>query len=1623
MPRKKYLSVLTVFLILLQYFSPLVGLIPAQATGNSNVCPDVDDGWTEHFGPNGDGEVDYTAPAGYVVDSVCIKGGSEGNSGNGYLEIFTTNDWYEVTYTEKVGEGDEKEDVEFTKDCVGAAGIGSETANAMRGDAPGKVCAGISHASFKLARVQGEELVCTPGVNLLKNPDFETPVVTTAANWDIVPNDTAGLEWKVEWQSTETLFEGQNRPKVANLELHKGVNGWLPQAGAQYAELDADWFGPSNPLNNEPASVKISQEIATIPGYEYKIEYHFSPRPGTSEADNKLVSAWNGVALDTHTGTGAGNTAWTKYTKTAEATSEKAVVSFMDDGTPNSLGTFIDDVRVECVGEVKETVEPLLLTSMCWEGDNLHRFRVRNTNEFGVDYEISRPVQWTDGGTAPTGDSYFTVAGTKGEATTTKIRWQDENDVWKETVKAANNNYCEGYDPSLMKASLHIKKYECSEGSVLNKTSFTTGEIDLNENQIRPDSTGLVNGIAFDQLDDESFAGCVEGEAYMFEVDQHPEDTAGGGSPTGTVVPLDDVITDANGDGVLSDIEYEGRLEVRELKDDPSRILGFACYRNGEGHGDISNYGEYALFNEDREAYCVAFNKPVQRFADVTVCKQDNQQNYLSGWNVQLLGELVDSVEVLPDDLFGGSITPVMSEELAIDDYVLLASGAYDYRGGTNLKSDAGYSERLESDGLTGPYAPWINVFSFDPPYQGSLGITVNGAPTDWGYYSPTHNYAKGYTDFGGKFSFTSLDDNTSDNSGSMTVDIYRGYAGLTGQNGCITFEDVPYGEYTTDEILMKDWENVSGKATQVVVDSETETFTLTNRQVMGTIEGMKYEDADANGRMDDGEEGLEDWQIVIKPETLEPLQELQVPTNNISGVNSSVLTNDRVYLLEASGVWDNANGRDDVDAEYWSRDGWSTIGDFENDPTYDPREIDLVINNQNVNWGAYNAQHLYKTVLTGEGESINFRIYDYNLDESVAWYNDNIGSLTVRIYDVTDYVVVTDDSGKYSKDLMNGEYQVVEINQPGWIQTAPRPSYCHLTVENGSTETCEFGNTRMGSIDGYKLEDTNGDGTLTRQDERLAGWEINLWTGNASEPISKIQTKTTNSDGYYKFDNLLPGIYWLTETQQEGWTQTAGPAKRGPLNIQVGTNLHGNNFGNFQLGRVQGYKWEDLNGNSAMDEDRAALLAGWTITLEDLDADDENKSVAVFSLPHDVTDEKGAYEFDGLMPGRYKVCEQLQEGWMQTYPNYQNISREMDPKCHYIVIDTSGQELVNYNFGNFELGQVSGYKWDDDNGVDLEGNVGMRDNGEPKLPGWTIELHTTEPSDAQDVAPFATTETDSNGNYMFSNLMPDTYYLVEVAKSGQQDWVQTYPTDPTYHTFTIMNSGEVLSDLNFGNNLTADLEVIKTTETTTAVAGSQVTYNITVENVGTEDIGTEGVNVWDDIPDGVVYTSSTPNGTYNGTLRRVSWVIPTLAVDEVWEATVTVTIPVDFNVNVTQITNIAEAMRSCEVQGLFSTTVTPTLVEEIEPVTEYCEIDPTPLNNTDSVNVTIGSVAGVDTKNEETTGSIRGIATSTAGKVLGASNSLSDTGRNMLSAITLGMLLLSGVVFVNFKKTKKQIA
>jgi len=255
--------------------------------------------------------------------------------------------------------------------------------------------------------------------------------------------------------------------------------------------------------------------------------------------------------------------------------------------------------------------------------------------------------------------------------------------------------------------------------------------------------------------------------------------------------------------------------------------------------------------------------------ATVTVCKYDSQEKPLSGWKMVLKGKEVDRVEVYPSNANGstGGTTnlSVESDTLPLGDYVLEANGYYTYRGTSGAEyTDAIYSKRDPNDAVYGgPYIPWVSVMNFYHPHTGWLGVMVNGTdPTNWSdYYNPNHKYALGYLDHSGKFGFTILDNYYGDNSGSIPVDIYEGYAGITGDNGCITFKDVPYGEYTLEEIMKDGWGNVSGLGS-VEVNDATETFTIVNRELLGDLRVCKFEDMYANGY--DNSDSFISWNITL---------------------------------------------------------------------------------------------------------------------------------------------------------------------------------------------------------------------------------------------------------------------------------------------------------------------------------------------------------------------------------------------------------------------------------------------------------------------------------------------------------------------------------------------------------------------------------------------------------------------------------------------------------------------------------------------------------------------------------------------------------------------------------------
>lgn len=200
----------------------------------------------------------------------------------------------------------------------------------------------------------------TANTNLVANGDFETPIVTAGAGWDIFATGTTGLGWTVQWLDASPCPASTPGSTAPQLELHNGVNNWAPAEGDQHAELDTDCDGPTGASGTEYTPVRIYQDLPTCAGGTYEIKYSWSPRPG--HPDNGLTVEWGGETIGTHSGTGGSNTAWTPVTQTKTASGTTTRLEFEETGaTADSLGMFLDAVSVVetlCVITVDIDIKP-----------------------------------------------------------------------------------------------------------------------------------------------------------------------------------------------------------------------------------------------------------------------------------------------------------------------------------------------------------------------------------------------------------------------------------------------------------------------------------------------------------------------------------------------------------------------------------------------------------------------------------------------------------------------------------------------------------------------------------------------------------------------------------------------------------------------------------------------------------------------------------------------------------------------------------------------------------------------------------------------------------------------------------------------------------------------------------------------------------------------------------------------------------------------------------------------------------------------------------------------------------------------------------------------------------------
>lgn len=119
-------------------------------------------------------------------------------------------------------------------------------------------------------------------------------------------------------------------------------------------------------------------------------------------------------------------------------------------------------------------------------------------------------------------------------------------------------------------------------------------------------------------------------------------------------------------------------------------------------------------------------------------------------------------------------------------------------------------------------------------------------------------------------------------------------------------------------------------------------------------------------------------------------------------------------------------------------------------------------------------------------------------------------------------------------------------------------------------------------------------------------------------------------------------------------------------------------------------------------------------------------------------------------------------------------------------VKTASQTNIGGVNFGNVQVGSISGTKYND-----LNGN-GVQEPNEPPLANWQIflDLNNNGRPDANEPL----TVTNVQGNYFFANLPPGTYLTREVQ---QPFWRQTTPNPGPIPIV----SGSNFTNVNFGNN------------------------------------------------------------------------------------------------------------------------------------------------------------------------------------------------------------------------------
>ncbi len=320
--------------------------------------------------------------------------------------------------------------------------------------------------------------------------------------------------------------------------------------------------------------------------------------------------------------------------------------------------------------------------------------------------------------------------------------------------------------------------------------------------------------------------------------------------------------------------------------------------------------------------------------------------------------------------------------------------------------------------------------------------------------------------------------------------------------------------------------------------------------------------------------------------------------------------------------------------------------------------------------------------------------------------------------------------------------------------------------VMGEDNENVDAGLILSGSISGRIFNDLNDNG-LDDDQQGFEGVAVSLLDENGAVLLSS----SSDSEGYYFFEGILPGTYQLSYTLPEGKLYAAydpngntfdsndASYKSELISFRAGDKFQAKLGGVVELASLHGKAFVDSNANGILDVGEQ-VMSGLRLQLNSANQKMQSMQFQI--------EKNGGYEFHGLRPGSYDFSVELPQGYI-----FSNNSRQFG-RAGQDTVRIEQADLLLDNLINLPVikpASLHSSVWLDE---DLNGTKG-NDDGAYANASFYVEYNGEA---------FGTFQADENGVLALDNLRPGKYRIglvlidgAKPAKGFEQGYLGAYPT------------------------------------------------------------------------------------------------------------------------------------------------------------------------------------------------------------------------------------------------------